>query len=615
MFLNLERKLNSIIKIGIYGLLLMPLLVLKDFIYPFTFIRAIYFQILVEILLILSLLYFCISRQQRERIKKTPLFWAFLAFFIFSVLSAILGVNFHQSFWSNFERMDGIFFMSHLFILFLILRYFFIKGEDWRRFWIGFSLSGLLTMILSLIFQNRTDERLGGIFGNPLYLSVFLLFVIFVSLWQFFAEKKLCFKIASGLIFIFSLILIFFTGSRGPIIGLLAGSFLAILLMVFSKKISRKVRIVIASLFILFLALGTTLFFFKDASFLKNTAVSRSLSIGLEVGSQRILVWKIGLAAFKERPILGWGQDNFEIILNKHFSPEIYNYAGFWFDKPHNKYLEIVLNAGILGILAYLGMLVILGFYFIKLYQKKQLLVIFFSGLLVAYLIQNIFFFDPPTIALCFIMLISFLDFNYRMGLKNENQALKKQKNSRQLSPEKILYSIAIVVLIVILYQYNWQALRSSRFFSNALAMQTSPQVPAEKIIAEYQKALKAFPQNSEQFGIIMTEKIANLAIRGDQRFQNQNAFIFLKGELKKDLNQNPLNIKSYLGLIKVYEILGTITQEKIYLSNAEKTALSALKIYPLRLEFYRELGKIYEILGDSGKSEENYHKALPLKR
>ena len=63
------------------------------------------------------------------------------------------------------------------------------------------------------------------------------------------------------------------------------------------------------------------------------------------------------MAAFKERPLLGFGPENFERALQGHFDSRLFQeeYLGeIWFDRAHNIFVDTLVTVGLAGVLAYL---------------------------------------------------------------------------------------------------------------------------------------------------------------------------------------------------------------------------------------------------------------------
>ena len=72
----------------------------------------------------------------------------------------------------------------------------------------------------------------------------------------------------------------------------------------------------------------------------------------------RYIVWKMAWNGFLERPILGWGLENFNVTFGKHFDSKLYlrEYGGeIWFDRAHNIVLDTLINSGIVGLISYLS--------------------------------------------------------------------------------------------------------------------------------------------------------------------------------------------------------------------------------------------------------------------
>ena len=100
----------------------------------------------------------------------------------------------------------------------------------------------------------------------------------------------------------------------------------------------------------------------------------------------------MAIKGFKERPILGWGQENFNIVFNKHYNPLMDQEQ--WFDRTHNIILDWLIAAGILGALSYLSLfvavLVLIWRRGTFTFVEKSIL----TGLFAAYFFHNMFVFD-----------------------------------------------------------------------------------------------------------------------------------------------------------------------------------------------------------------------------
>lgn len=85
------------------------------------------------------------------------------------------------------------------------------------------------------------------------------------------------------------------------------------------------------------------------------------------LGSSRGYIWSRSLPLLKNTIILGYGPDTFAIAFPQHdiFGKMYAYYGDMWqlVDKPHNQYLQIAINTGVVSLLAFLFLV---GFYLVK---------------------------------------------------------------------------------------------------------------------------------------------------------------------------------------------------------------------------------------------------------
>src|SRR3989338_1729491 len=127
----MQSALLWIIKGGLFIVPFIPLYVSKVLFFPYITGKVFVFRIIVEIVfaawVFLAILY------KEYRPKKTPLLIALAIFIAVVALATIFGVSPEKSFWSNYERMEGLVAYLHLFAYFLVLTHVFDKS-DWKIF-------------------------------------------------------------------------------------------------------------------------------------------------------------------------------------------------------------------------------------------------------------------------------------------------------------------------------------------------------------------------------------------------------------------------------------------------------------------------------------------------
>ena len=351
--MNLNKILKRVVNIGVFLIPFIPLVVTSTFFFPYISGKNFLFRIIVEIIFgtwaILAI---------RNKDYSTKFSWVFVSVASFVAIIGIadlFGANPLKSFWSNFERMEGWITLIHLLGYFLVVGTVLNTQKLWTKFFntvIGVSMIvggyGIL-QLLNVLPINQGGVRLDATFGNATYLAIYMVFNIFLAMM--FLVRKLNDRYKKGekifsfnwidLFYSFAILVQFFilyhTATRGAILGLIGGMIVAfVLFIIFDEKggILRKISLYkLAVLLILIFGF----FAVKNTDMIKSSPVlSRIASISInEATSARFPVWNMALKGFKEKPILGWGQENFNYVFNKNYEPKMYNQEQ-WFDRAHN---------------------------------------------------------------------------------------------------------------------------------------------------------------------------------------------------------------------------------------------------------------------------------------
>ncbi len=205
-------RLNSFLRqFVIWGILLIPfvpLVVSTSMFFPFITGKNFLFRFLVEILLGAWII--LAFRDPAYRLKFSWIVAALSVFVGIVILADFFGENITKSFWSNYERMEGLVTILHLYAYFIIAGSVFATEALWRRFFhvsIGVSIFMVLFGVLQLAGElviNQGGVRLDGTLGNATYLAVYMLFNVFLV--AFWALREVRFRPKSGAIFMSGLV-------------------------------------------------------------------------------------------------------------------------------------------------------------------------------------------------------------------------------------------------------------------------------------------------------------------------------------------------------------------------------------------------------------------------
>ena len=233
MNLNLSRSLRWLILIGILLIPFIALIVANSMFFPFITGKAFTFRILIEILAGLWLILMLISPEHRP--KSSLLLWAVLSLLTALTISTIFSVNPDRSFWSNFERMEGLVSLIYLAVCLFLLQTFFKEKKDWL-FYIRLilissclvSLYGLAQKFNILPVFEAGIGRMTSTIGNAAFLAGYSLLAFGLSVYYYLNEPDKNYKYFALTASSLNLIVLLLTSTRGAILGLSLGIFVFI---------------------------------------------------------------------------------------------------------------------------------------------------------------------------------------------------------------------------------------------------------------------------------------------------------------------------------------------------------------------------------------------------
>jgi len=176
-----------------------------------------------------------------------------------------------------------------------------------------------------------------GPFVNRNHFAGFVGMIIPLSLGIAFRSRKTERRLMFGFFAVVMAISLFFSLSRGGIISFFAG-LLVFSFVSFTKGMSKK-KLIPVFLFVLVLTVYLL-------SLGISPIVERFMHTDVS-GEQRFAAWQGTLSAFRDFPLFGSGMGTFQHIF-KVYQPD--GLTLYW-DHAHNDYLELLLEAGIIGTL------------------------------------------------------------------------------------------------------------------------------------------------------------------------------------------------------------------------------------------------------------------------
>lgn len=568
-------------------------------------------------------------------ISFNPLHIVVKLFLVILTVSAIFGIDPHNSFFGSWNQSTSL-VLLYILTIYACIVGFLIKKDN--KFIIKILLASFLSAVC-VAFISHTGNSVFPFFGdnsstigNSSYAGAYLLFNAGFGAGLFFYYKKLWKKI---FIFISNLIIIFcplffnkniFLGkislmeifhdpflllgvANGAAIGLLI-SFIVIFifyLILSSVKIKR-----IAGLVLLFALLcGVS---YAGVMIMNPDSKVNQVYVE-EKGQNRLLAWDSAISGFLDRPVLGFGFNNFYYNYQKYFSSKIFegNNIEFFFAQPHNVVLEHASNSGILGLGAYIALFIYL--IIILCANRKdekdryKFIKISLIGVLFGYFIQNLFVFDTITTYLMFFTIIG-------IGLGLNKKEWNFNIPIRLTFLYKIILFIILVISIISMFMFvyrpwqesiGWNRLSTTRNLRELIPLRQGLQetsifggvedsgYSASELLVFYNKNLDKVNDSTRQYFI---EEIDSVI-----------------AQVEKDSIKQPYNIRAPLVIGKLLNLrmfINGSTDSASWLK-AKENLEKALVLNEKNPKIYLSLSQLYVFIKDSAKAKFYKDKALEI--
>ena len=452
------KALLFVVVAGVVLVLATPFVVTPSALFPFIVGKALWSRSIIEIVFaawaVLAL------ADPSYRPPRSWLLVVLAAGLGTSLLAAGFGASFQRSLWSSYERMQGVVDLAHWFAFAVVLASVFRRGAGWRTLlYVNLAAGAAMACVVLAVHHGAhvpfygdlpdRGQRVGGPLGNPLFLSGYMLTNLLLAL-GFLAraalragpappspkarrtpaprgrrrqppasrrrlvdprwlDALLWTALAALHLWAFAL-----AGSRGGIAGLAAGlGFAAVGYAFLARGRSRRIALTLLIVLCAPVAVAGARFFDPDRTsiaWVDSPLLQPLVTVHVQRPSVqgRLAVWEAGVKGFADRPLLGWGPDNFEAVFGRFASG--YAATAEPHDQAHGKLVEVAATTGVLGLAQYLAIwsltfLVVLRAA-ARLPPRDRALVLFAGAALAGHFVQSQSLFDTATGSLQAIVLL-----------------------------------------------------------------------------------------------------------------------------------------------------------------------------------------------------------------
>ncbi|TAK04897.1 hypothetical protein EPO33_02770 [Patescibacteria group bacterium] len=343
-----------------------PLVFAKGLGYPFVTAKDIAVRVLAALLLPL-LAWAWTARPTRPGVVGTAVLAALSA----AALAVVFSTHPATSFWGNGERLNGFVTLAAFAVLGAAIHRLAARGGTPARVyaWSWFGVWGVVAAWAALerfvpgfwSAFNGGGSRSVSTIGNAIFLAEALLIATAgaaTAALRLPARWRLAgVSVALGL----GGFAILATETRGAFLGAAAGFAVAGIAAALwsgrrSWRIAGVVLAVCCVLTVPALYLVRDVPAVRQAPFLGRIASLFSANDPSII--QRLQLWRVAGEALRERPVFGWGLEQFDMALDRLYPTDFtrFGVSNSFSDRAHNAYLDVAAVAGLVGLCAYLAL-------------------------------------------------------------------------------------------------------------------------------------------------------------------------------------------------------------------------------------------------------------------
>ena len=306
-----------------------------------------------------------------KTIADNPLLIPSLVFSLVYLLATYFSIDPVASFW-GLSNKQGTFTILIIIVFFILLVTGIRSKEQIERLITSLILGSIPVATYGLVqflgfdpldWVTGSISNVHSTLGYSLTLGAYLAMIIpftlsrLISLWGNTDNRSR----AYAFIVFLQISCLLFTLARGAWLGLLVGCLLFLLLLAY-----RWQRRVLINLSILMLLVGGLIFVLLNTGWRIPNVINLNWRSEISIdqaraisNNERLAVWRHTLPMIPERPLIGYGPENFSAAIWSYYSYESYQEPGSlnpW--DAHNIILNYLVSLGILGVLVFLWIIV-----------------------------------------------------------------------------------------------------------------------------------------------------------------------------------------------------------------------------------------------------------------
>ncbi len=414
---------------------------------------------------------------------REPIFLLVTGFVLYSIFSAFFALNVREAY---FDIIRNLLFLAGIAYSAVILQ----NTRNWpARLSSLFLIAAAIAVIIGLVqYYNRvvlssnallSDGRalvyaVTGLFSHKNFFSSALFLMLpFAGFAVYKFRNK--FRLMAVIVTLATLVMILILKTRSVWVGLFAGSFVSVMLLLirpagvgFSEKVRKRVLVVALA----FIAIFSILFVAGDPAddFSFSGRVRSIVDVESQHNIHRINIWKGTVAIIKDNPIAGVGPGNWAIHIPLFFGHNFDELRALGWSQPHNDFLWVAAEKGIPGFVFFLSIYlaaIVMLFRVILCVKKdadkdhKVLALLLLVGL-IGYIADSFFSFPYERID---VMVLHVMLLGSTIVIHHD-----VFKNKKSYKPSRRLFLLLLIPLFAFSATFGFLGIRMEKRLGEALA-------------------------------------------------------------------------------------------------------------------------------------------------
>lgn len=471
-------------------------------------------------------------------------------------------------------------------------------------------------------WSQNPQERVFGTLGHSDHFGAYLGMCALLSFGVIPLLKNKIARWFLGLCAIAAFIVILLTGSRAALVATVVALLMTKVIIIIRSKSIRAFLKKLWYVFVIAMAvMAGVIFAFREP--LSKIPVVQRLIQGNAAAQEgfvpdRLSWWYSSFAMVKDRPLLGFGLSTFRDIYNKYRRYD-YRVPGpgdvqyqITPESSHNDYVDILAAEGLIGLIAFITLLVVVFSSIDKKLFKKQkpdetfFITLGIKGALMVYLIQALVNFGVVDTLTIFFLLMG-------AGISVASSQAVHEKN-REIRIKPVIKEIVIFVFLTLLVWGGFSAVREALaeyYYKNAVIEENSGSV--EKAQAWYEAMINESPYKYEYY-----QAFADFAFKigtgtdEDAGVKAQYLQLALQNYQKASIINN-FHPSTYYNMGVTAIQLAALEQSDVYRQEGVNDLKQAIELSPNNPLYAYESAKIFTQIGQKDLAIQNLNNVLRI--